>query len=219
MNMKKIAIACALGFSANAAFGAVSATASITCGAGTNQFGYGFEYSSTPTINVTLNTGADAGKPGLFWLGVLTPDQQTALVLPLNGRWEKYQGGLYPPQSRYDNGLPSTISLQIPVPSYDPENGQVFNSSPTTTAQYIGYSVYVGHGALDSKSLKLVADRRAYLDSIREERIAQGRWSHHYDSDDQYKWALAQKDMTDSNKWGAVLSIPFINCQPDDQGG
>ena len=217
MKMKSIAIAAMLAISTNTAFAAVSATGSITCGVGGNPFGYGFGYSTTPTINVTLNTGADAGRPGLFWLGVLTPDQQTAFVLPLTGKWEKYQGGLYPPNARYDNGLPGTITVQVPIPPY--YEGEFAGSQLTNTALYQGHTVYVGHGALSPEAVKRVADRRTYLNSIREDRIARGKWSHHYDSDDQYKWALAQKDMTDGPKWGPVVTIPFLDCNPDNQGG
>src|SRR5450830_1434732 len=92
-----------------------------------------YNTGDAPVLNISYSPGGDAGKPGLFWLGVLTPDRQSGAIMTPQG-WTTYQGGLYPFQARYDAGLPGSITFSMPFPSND-----------GTTYAYGGYSIYAGH--------------------------------------------------------------------------
>ena len=65
----------------------------------------------------------------------------------------------------------------------------------------------------------MVNDRRTYLNSVKAERQAKGTWKAAYEDDTQFMWSLVQKDMTDKTKWGAVITVPYIDCAPQDSGG
>jgi hypothetical protein len=95
------------------------------------------------------------------------------------------------------------ISLTMPFPG----NG-------LTTGGFVGYGVYVGHGAYTSQAVQAVANRRATLDRVRAKRIAAGTWSAEHDSNERYIWSLVQKNMMDSQKYGSVMTVPFIDCTP-----
>ena len=114
----------------------------------------GTKASAEPPVTIAVGTNEPraiavrqrAGTaPGLFWLGVMTPDQTQGAVLTQAG-WANYQGGLYPFQARYDTGLPGTIQLRIPFPS-----------NSLSTSGFVGYSVYAGHGAYTQQAQQMVA--------------------------------------------------------------
>lgn len=174
-------------------------SAVVTCGNAAPGF---YNNGQAPVLKITYAPGGDVGVPGLFWLGVLTPDQRDGAVLTDQG-WSAYHGGLYPFQARYDGGLPGVISLTVAFPG-----------SELTTAGFVGYGVYVGHGAYTAQAMQAVASRRAALDRVRAKLIAAGTWSAEYDSDDRYIWSLVQKNMMDSQKYGSVMTVPFIDCTP-----
>lgn len=176
-------------------------SASITCGSAPPGV---YNNGQAPVIRISYTPGVDAGVPGLFWLGVLSPDQKIGAVLTEQG-WTTYQGGLYPFQARYDNGLPGTISLTIPFP-VDAGSGSL------STSGFVGYSVYAGHGAYTQQSQQMVANRRTMLNSVRAQRIAAGTWSAQYESDDMFIWSLIQKNMVENQKFGALITVPFIDC-------
>lgn len=210
--MRKLFLGVVIAAAAAAAQAGVSAQASITCGAKPSGLGgrwssSGVMFGGAPTLNVTYSPAADAGRPGLFWLGILTADRQYAFAADLNGAWMQYQGGLYPPHQRYDSGFPSSITVSLPFPT-----------NSMTTSEFVGQTVYVGHGVYTADGQKMVASRRTYLNSIKAERQAQGKWQSAYDDDTQFMWSLVQRDMVDNNKWGSVLTIPFIDCKPQDGG-
>ncbi len=161
-----------------------------------------YNTGDSPVLNISYGPGGDAGKPGLFWLGVLSADQKSGAVMTPSG-WATYQGGLYPFQARYDGGLPGSITFSLPFPSND-----------GTTGSYVGYSIYAGHGAYTSAAMQTVATRRAGLDGMKPKRVALGTWKAEYDNDDQFIWSLIQKDMVDNSKYGALVSIPYIDCNP-----
>lgn len=162
--------------------------------------------AGTPNLQVSYSTGPDAGMPGLFWLGIISRDMTLGSVLTPQG-WKDYTGGLYPFQARYDNGLMPSIKLEIPFP-----NG-VGN-----TRQYAGYSIYAGHGAYTQASRQKVAERRAALATVKPDLVAQGRWRAEFDSDEFYMWTLIEKDMKDGNKYGPILTIPYVDCAPESGG-
>lgn len=161
----------------------------------------------TPVIRISYSVGADTGTPGLFWLGIISQDMKLGSVLTTQG-WQDYKGGLYPFQARYDGGLSSNINLDIPFP-----NGA------SDTGQYAGYSIYAGHGAYSAASRRKVAERRASLESVKPVLLAQGKWRAELDSDDLYKWSLIQEDMKGGNKYGPMLTIPYVDCSPPQTGG
>jgi hypothetical protein len=221
--MKKILLGVLLAMTASATW---AQSASITCGPPGSPAGFGFGCVGScgnglpPQINISYSTGSDAGTPGLFWLGVLSPDQTVGAVMTLNQGWQPYQGGLYPPEARYDNGLPGTITITIPFPAPMQNNngfGNAFGGMQGTTldtSAYVGYSVYVGHGAYTSAGQALVADRRAMLISVKPQRVAAGTWQAAYDSDDQFIWSIVQKDMVTNSKYYSIITVPFVDCTP-----
>lgn len=159
-------------------------------------------WKSTPLLKVSYGTGKDASTPGLFWVGILSEDQTAGSVLTGRG-WEDYQGGLYPYQSRFDGGLTHVINLSTILPG-----------GSTNTAAWVGYKVYVGHGAYSQDSRQKVANRRAVLDSSKEKLVAKGGWRPEYETDEYYIWTLIQKDMMDNKKYGPILIVPFVDCDP-----
>ncbi len=184
-----------------------SGTATVTCGqpgqTGQQQSYFGYGWGGTPIINVTYSTGGDGGQPGVFWLGILTPDQQVADALNINQQWIQYTGGLYPPNQVFTSGMPGTVTVSIPLPG-----------DPSDTSQYVGYTIYAGHGVLTTQDQQEVAYRRQYLNANEARMQQNGTWNSAYADDSQFEWALVQKDMLDNNKWGAVITIPYVNCDP-----
>lgn len=162
-----------------------------------------------PALEVTYNTGADAGTPGLLWVGVLTPDQTGgAFYSGKSNGWEPYTGGLYPFHSRYDGGFPRTIKVTLPFPGQN-----------NTTREYIGYSVYAGNGVLTQAMRDQVRDRRDALNSVKADIVAKGMWRAEFDSDDYHTLALVMQDLQANKKYGMIYSIPFVDCNPSDGGG
>jgi hypothetical protein len=172
-------------------------SASVVCSTATANDGSTY---LVPVVNVTYSTGADAGTPGLFWLGIISSNQTAGAVLTPSG-WQTYTGGLYPFAARYDGGLSSTITKTLTLP-----NGA------TNTSAYAGYSLYVGDGVYTAAAQAQVTERRTMLNSMKASMVTTGTWSTSYDSDDSYIWSLVQKDMTDNGKYGSVLTIPSVDC-------
>lgn len=193
--MRKLMLGMLLAAQVAAAHAGGSAT--ITCGEAPPGV---YNNGQAPILTISYTPGVDANVPGLFWLGVMTPDQTQGAVLTQAG-WTNYQGGMYPFQARYDAGLPGTVQLRIPFPS-----------NSLSTAGFVGYSVYAGHGAYTQAAQQMVASRRASLNAVRAQRIAAGTWSSEYDSDDRYIWSLIQKNMTENQKFGPLITVPFIDC-------
>ncbi len=162
-----------------------------------------------PILHISYSTAGDAGTPGLFYLGVLSPDQKTGAVMTGQG-WTAYQGGLYPFQARYDAGLPGSITFSIPFPGYD-----------LSTGSWAGYSIYAGHGAFNQQGMQAVQSRRAGLNEMKPIRVKNGTWRAEYDSDEQFILSVIQKNMTDGGKYAALITVPYIDCTPlpPDNGG
>jgi len=173
---------------------ASSGSASIVC-----KNGY-------PYLEVTYNTDADTGAPGLFWFAVANPDLSLGAYYDLNNTWQIYQGGLWPPNQIFENGLPPTISFEVPAP----------NGSHDTGA-YQGWGVYGGDGVLTAQAQADVAHRESILQQNQPAMQANGTWSPNYAqaADTQkMEWAETQKDLLDNNKYALLLTIPFIDCGP-----
>lgn len=159
---------------------------------------------NSPTITLTYSAGADAGQPGLTYVGAISPDQQSIGMLNQSNAWIGYQGGLYQPNGRFDSGLPASRTIKITLPN-----------NPTNTFAYTGWSLYAGHGVLPAIAVQSVQTRRAALDKAKPDLVARGAWNAMYEDDDQMKMAFVQQDMTQGNKYGPVMVIPSLNCIPD----
>ncbi|MES2879221.1 MAG: hypothetical protein V4713_12425 [Pseudomonadota bacterium] len=182
----------------SATFMALTLTSLISLAGGSATIDCGS--TNKPTIHLTYATGSDATMSGLFWLGIISPDQNSGVVLTEDG-WAEYKGGLYPFQTRYDNGLPSVITKTITFP---------YNAM--STGLYQGYTLYVGHGAYTTQAREKVAVRREVLTTAKPELVARGRWRPENDNDLIYVHALVQKNMVDNQKYGGVLLIPALDC-------
>lgn len=144
-----------------------------------------------------------AGRPGLVFVGAHNPDETIGSFLTPTG-WTQYEGGLYQPYLRYDNGLPPSVTIKSILPSTD---------RSTVTEQ--GWSIYVGYGVLTPEAMDQVKNRRDALNEIKPQRVAEGKWDPSYDSDDSFKLALVQKNMTDNNQiLKSVAPVPLIVCAP-----
>lgn len=167
--------------------------------------------AGNPVLNISYSPNGDAGSPGMIWVGVLTADQSGGAVLNTSNNWMLYSGGLYPPNQVYYGGIPSSINISVPFPN------DATGLPVTNTSQYVGYSVYIGHGIYTQAAADAVASRRSYLNSVKPQRLAAGTWLAGYDDDTQYQFSLVQKYMVDSGTWGGVLSVPFVDCAPPPQ--
>lgn len=112
-----------------------------------------------PILHVQYSSG-EAGLPGLFYLGVSTPDGELG-ALRTGNSWTNYKGGMLPFQSRYDGGMPASIYLKIPFPG-----------GGLTTDPYVGYQVGAGHGVFTPTSRGLVEKRQAILERTKSGREA-----------------------------------------------
>lgn len=169
-------------------------SATVTCGSG------GYQNGKPPVLNINYVPTGDAGTPGLFFLGVLSPDEQSGAVMTPQG-WVTYSGGLYPFKARYDAGLPGSIPLNVAFPG-----------GGLTTQAYVGYKVYVGHGAYTAAGRASVADRRTSLNEAKPTLVAEGVWKPELEDDERFIYALVQKDMVDNRKFGILLTVPFLDC-------
>jgi hypothetical protein len=144
----------------------------------------------------------------LIWIAVMLPDMSDGVVFS-NGGWAPYQGGLYPFESSFENGFPSLIQRNI-----------VFPGSSTSTSQYQGYGVFVGHGAYSAEARQRVEVMRSARARNKETLLKQGKWTAQMESsagpdfDLRYIWSLIQKDSLDNQKFGQVLTVPFVDCSP-----
>lgn len=137
---------------------------------------------------------SDVGSPGLIWVSMVPPGNDPSIkpvFYTLEQRWLVWDGGLYQPAGRFDQGLPG-----------------VFSFTTTMAPEYYGWQVYAGHGILTEKAKQIIAYRRAFLNSQREARIAAGTWRVEYESDELPSWTLVQKDAKENQKYTALGTVP-----------
>lgn len=166
---------------------------------------------TTATLVVTYGTNVDAGAPGLFGIALTSSTagigQGQAMLLGEGNVWWAYQGGLYVPQATYRSGLPAALKVTTAMPA----SGE---GGATNTSSYAGWTVLAGHGVLTQEAQTLVAQRRVALNSVRDQRIAAGKWNPMYDDDDRFRWSLVQKDLMKNNKYVQLGMVPMIDCNP-----
>jgi hypothetical protein len=163
--------------------------------------------ANTPVIQDTIQVG-EVGQLGVLYVGMHSPDQRQAYFLNLQGNWEAYLGGLYQPAARYDAGLPASYPVTVTLPE----------QPAYTSAAFQGWTVYVGYGVYTPKAQSLVQARRTTLNEIKPQRVAQGKWSPEYDSDERFILSLVQKNLMDNKKYIQSVVIPYVDCTPPDAG-
>lgn len=157
------------------------------------------DWNKVPILQVVQSSGADAGMPGLMFVAVRSPDQQLSAFLGQGGEWIPYEGGLFPPARVFVEGLPGTVPVSVGY-----------------KAEYVGWELYAGTGALTASGQNMVRQRREALDKVRPMLEAKGKWRKAFEDDDQMKWSLVHRDMVDGVKYRFVTTVPAMSC--DDSG-
>ena len=157
--------------------------------------------NNQPVLKFSATTGLDAGKPGLFWVGVHTPDQKYGYFFNAQGTWDQYTGGLYTPHKRFDSGLPPSIQMRIPIPS---------QMGADSSDAYVGWEIYAGHGALTKEDEAAIKSRRIAISEAR--KSGQNLADSEYNSDERFAWGLVQKNMVDNKKYYRVIVVPQNIC-------
>lgn len=146
-----------------------------------------------------------AGQPGAVFVGAHDPGKREAYFLTPRG-WERYEGGLYGVYQRFDEGLPAALPLQSLLPK----------GISWTSREVVDWSIYIGFGVLTPEAQDMVKSRREALNELKPQRVAEGRWDANYDSDDQFKWALVQRNMVDNSLYQmSVDKVPLLYCRSD----
>lgn len=165
-----------------------SMDADVTCGNSPR----GVQYTGEPpVININYSPGGDVGKPGLFYIGVLTPQGNKGAFFTGNS-WIAPGGGLFPFYSRHDGGFPSSLRVKVPFPG-----------AGLTTGAYVGYEIYAGHGVLTAAGRAQVNEHNELYRQAQQPRTDGGL--HHIQT-------LVQGDLMTKSKYNSMGVIPFIDC-------
>lgn len=197
MKIKRIAAA-SLMFAAPL-LATASGTATIAC------------EGNLPIITLSYFTGADVGLPGVTYVGLVSPQLDYGLMLDMSNQWSNFTSGQLLPNGAFDSGLPAQKMLKFRLPNS--------NGNPSSTASFVNYKLYAGHGALTAKEKELVQKRREALNKTKDIHVAKGAWLPQYQDDDFFKLTLAQKNMTEGNKYYQVLTVPILDCSTTFSGG
>lgn len=167
--------------------------------------------SKRPHMQITYFPERDVGIPGLLWLALVAPDESHGYLMTQRGwvkledilpyAWLAGEAGKHHFLARYDQGFPGTIRFTLG-----------FHNNSTSTSAYVGYRLYVGHGALSDALLQKVKVRRDVLTAAKPDLVARGRWKPEYDDDSGYIHSLLQQDMQINKKYGVALTIPAHEC-------
>lgn len=141
-----------------------------------------------PVLKIDYTPGSDAGMRGRVGIAILAPDLSGGMVLTDLG-WDIYQGGPLPLESHYDNGLPAQITKQIHLPVF-----------PSTTAEFQGHGIFVGHGVYPSSAKKMTAGTREVFENQKMEA----------EQESNKITDLIQQDA--ATKWARIFSIPRLDC-------
>ncbi|MGA5726581.1 hypothetical protein ACPCHQ_21855 [Ralstonia thomasii] len=154
-----------------------------------------------PVVTLTYATGADAGMSGLLYMGMLSPDQSTAVYWNPQDSLQVYQNGMPAPNRRFDAGVPATQVVTRPFPGQD-------------TYAFNGWTLYIGHGVLTDQDKALVQKRHDVMAAAKPARVAAGTWNAAYDDDEHYMQAMVERNMRQGNKYHSVMTIPVVDCRP-----
>ena len=180
-----------------------------------NAFCAGTTYApSSASIAISGNVAVtDVGLPGAVWVGIedpAKPGYPAAFLTP--GGWVAWTTGSLPAYVETP-AIGSDFSYTACIPSSPSGGGCASNS-----ASFVGWKVYAGYGVLTPEHQALIAKRRASLDLAKPWLQQQGKWRPDYEDDVAYRNALVQKSANEG-RWGAALTVPYINCTPPDFGG
>ncbi len=180
-----------------------------------NVFCAGTTFDPSPaSVSVSGTVAAsDVGLPGAIWVGIEdpgTPGTPAAFLTPSG--WVAWTTGGFPTYVETP-AIASTFSYSACIPSSPARGG-----CAATSAGFVGWKVYAGYGVLTPEHQALVQKRRAALNAAKPWLQQKGKWRADYDDDFAFRNALIQKSANDG-RWGAALTIPFINCTPPESGG
>lgn len=159
-------------------------------------------YGRIPLLSLTLNINpSDAGRPGLVYVATHDPQQTQGAVLNQYGVWEPFNGAMLTPYIIRRDGLSAQV-VKIPL---------------SNAADWQGWSLYVGYGALTAASEGMVAQAVASVASVKarfpERNIPAV-------NEDHFKRSLIQEDMRKNNKYALVRNItPELIGMCDFSGG
>lgn len=163
--------------------------------------------ASYPVVSVSYSPGNDAGVPGLIYFGALEPGGQGGAVLTPGKVWQAYKGGSYPFYEKYLTGLPGSISFSIGLP-----NGSM------TTAAYVDYELYAGHGAYTKEHVANVQNMLKQQNETKAMLSKMGAWSSELESgmisEMHMIQAAVELDFIKYRKGAKLLTIPYIDCTP-----
>lgn len=146
-------------------------------------------WGSVPLLSLTLNINpADTGRPGLVYVGAHDPMQTQGAVLNQSGAWEPFTGAMLTPYIIRRDGLTLQV-VQIPLPN---------------AADWQGWSVYVGYGALTAEADAMVVKAVASVATVRAQfpdRTIPAV------NEDHFRRSLIQEDMRKNNKYVFVRNI------------
>jgi hypothetical protein len=154
-----------------------------------------------PTLEFKIETGKDAGKPGLLWIAAHTPDRKFGYFLTMDGTWSQYTGGLYPPYVLFNKGIPSSFPITLQLP-------QSFNTH--STEAYLNWEIYAGYGNFEDTAETMVKKRREIVEQSRSKGTLPPDTA--YNSDEIFKWSLVQKDAVDNGKYFRITIVPLMDC-------
>jgi len=185
---------------------------------------------SATEVFLEISYFPDEKGPGLFWLGHATreavpyideaiktgdivdfrriPAQMhhsaEAYFYTANGRWEFYEGGLYPPAAIYRTAIPHGIAVRFQIyPSHIVSNagGERVPHQPFS-------AYYVGHGIYTDEIARKVDLRKSLYEKTKTRREAAGL---RVPGDTDYEHmmhALVEQDMVENRKILKVTTIP-----------
>lgn len=140
-----------------------------------------------PVATVKLNVnGVDQGLPGLIYVGAANPEQTDAQFF--SNAWQEMGSGLFPIYAVVRSGLQS-VDISFPL-----------------NASFVGWSVYVGYGALSLADEQKVEVRRRGFDHAK---IRNPQMTAHQIPDDNLRATLIQMDMTKNTKYRFVYTPTF----------
>lgn len=192
--MKKVAfLFCCAVFAVNVVAGG---SATLSCSS-----------SNYPVVSLSYSPDGNIGVPGAIYIGVLDASRKGGAVLTPGDSWAAYQGGSFPIYRSYSDGLPGSVSTLLQLP-----NGS------RNTSEYVGYTLYGGHGAFTPEYRAKVSQMIATNQKIKEGFIRRGEWTPARESrsisDMSMVQAAVEHDFSQNGKVTQLLTIPYLDCTP-----
>jgi hypothetical protein len=154
-----------------------------------------------PVVDLNYSPGGDP--PGLFYVGVQGKGSAQWTLLT-SGGWQNYRGGSIPYYSQYSGPVSLTISLP---------NGEM------STRNYVGYSIYLGHGAFTLQAADVINQALARTNTSKTILAGQSLWSQDMENmknsaTTNAMRAAVENDLLSNGKMELAITIPFLDCSP-----